>query len=50
MDFTAAILKLTIMINYSKNKHWLPNSDLRDVSEPNGTAHGDFRAEANLLS
>ena len=23
---------------------------LRDVSEPNGTAHEDFRAETNLLS
>ena len=22
-----------------------PNSDLRDVSEPNGTAHGDVRTE-----
>ena len=41
MDFMAAIFKLTIMINYS---------DLKDVSKPNGTAHGDFRAETNLLS
>ena len=41
MDFTAAILKLAIMINYSTN----PNSDLRDVCEQNGTAHGEFRGE-----
>ena len=33
-----------------KIKHWQPISDLRDVSEPNGTAHGDFCAETNLLS
>ena len=25
------------------------DSDLRDVSEPNGTAHGDFRAERSML-
>ena len=50
MDFTAAILKLTIMLNYSKNQALVTHSNLRDVSEPNGTAHGDFSAETNLLS
>ena len=44
MDFTGGILKWAIMINYSTN------SDIRDVSKPNGTAHGDFRVETNLLS
>ena len=50
MDFTAAILKLTKMSNYSKNQALETYSYLRDVSEPNGTAHGAFRAETNLLS
>ena len=45
MDFTAAIIKLAILIYYSKN-----HSVLRDVSEQNGTAHGDVCAEINLLS
>ena len=49
MDFTATILKLAI-INYWTNQALVTYSDLRDVSEPNRTAHGDFRAETNLLS
>ena len=50
MDFTGGIFKLAIMINYSTNQALLPNSDLSEVSEPNGTAHGEFRTETNLLS
>ena len=42
MDFRAAILKLAIMINYESS---IANLDLSGVSQPNGTAHGEFCAE-----